>query len=73
MLNEFGKQQSDIDVKADEIIFRHLKESGVVAAAASEEKPYVSQIPQNSSPIAHFLSLMMSISVLNSSPFCTVQ
>ena len=37
--NEFGKQQSDIDLKAEEIILKHLKGSGVVAAAASEETP----------------------------------
>ena len=34
-----GKQQSNIDLKADEIIFKHLKNSGVVYAAASEETP----------------------------------
>lgn len=34
-----GKQQHDIDLKADEIIFRHLKNSGAVYAAASEETP----------------------------------
>lgn len=37
--NEFGKQQSDIDLKAEEIIMKHLKNSQVVAAAASEETP----------------------------------
>ena len=40
--NQFGKLQSDIDLAADEIIFKHLKESGVVFGAASEEKPTVS-------------------------------
>lgn len=40
--NEFGKLQSDIDVKADEIIFKHLKDSGVVYAGISEETPKVS-------------------------------
>mmetsp|Transcript_37596 Transcript_37596/g.57601 ORF Transcript_37596/g.57601 Transcript_37596/m.57601 type:complete len:158 (+) Transcript_37596:1-474(+) len=34
-----GKQQSDIDIKANDIIFKHLKASGVVYAAASEESP----------------------------------
>lgn len=42
--NEFGKIQSDIDLEADKIIFKHLKESGVVAAAASEESPSVSDL-----------------------------
>lgn len=37
-----GKTKSDIDSKADEIIFTHLKKSGVVHSALSEEKPYVS-------------------------------
>lgn len=37
--NPFGKQQSDIDLKADDIIFKHLKASGVVYAAVSEERP----------------------------------
>lgn len=40
--NQFGKLQSDIDIAADDIIFKHLKESGVVFGAASEEKPTVS-------------------------------
>jgi len=40
--NSFGKQQSDIDLAADDIIFKFLKETGVVYAAASEEKPRVS-------------------------------
>jgi fructose-1,6-bisphosphatase len=34
--------QSSIDLKADEVIFNHLKASGVVHSAASEERPYVS-------------------------------
>jgi fructose-1,6-bisphosphatase len=38
----FGKTQSDLDIKADEIIFNHLRKSGVVHSAASEEKPFVS-------------------------------
>jgi fructose-1,6-bisphosphatase len=40
-VNQFGKMQSDLDLKTDEIIFNHLKKSGVVHSAASEEKPYV--------------------------------
>jgi fructose-1,6-bisphosphatase len=36
--------QSDIDLTADDIIFKHLKKSGVVMGAASEEKPYVSAL-----------------------------
>ena len=31
-------------MKADDIIFHHLKKSGVVHSAASEERPYVSSI-----------------------------
>ena len=41
--NQFGKLQSDIDLAADDIIFKHLKSSGVVFGAASEEKPNVSE------------------------------
>ena len=37
--NKFGKQQLDIDLKADDIIAKHLKQSGVVYAAISEEHP----------------------------------
>jgi hypothetical protein len=40
-INQFGKTQSDLDLKADEIVFEHLRKSGVVHSAASEEKPYV--------------------------------
>lgn len=40
--NQFGKTQSDLDLKAEDIIFNHLRKSGVVKSAASEEKPYVS-------------------------------
>ena len=40
--NAFGKQQSDIDLAADAIIFKHLRQSGAVYAAASEEQPKVS-------------------------------
>ena len=47
--NEFGKVQSDIDLEADKIIFKHLKDSGVVAAAASEESPQVSLLIQMTS------------------------
>lgn len=42
--NEFGKSQSNIDLEADKIIFKHLKTSGVVFAAASEESPKVNEI-----------------------------
>ncbi len=38
--NQFGKQQSDLDLKAQEVIERHFKKSGVVYSIASEEKPY---------------------------------
>lgn len=40
--NPFGKQQSDIDLKANEIVFKHMKNSGVIHAAISEETPEVS-------------------------------
>lgn len=40
--NAFGQTQSTIDLKADELIFKHLAKSGVVYAAMSEEKPFVS-------------------------------
>ncbi len=43
-VNEFGKIQSDLDLKADEIIFKNLAKSRVVHSAASEEKPYVRRI-----------------------------
>lgn len=45
--NAFGKQQSDIDLAADDIIFKNLEKSGVVYAAASEEKPRVSSKVEN--------------------------
>jgi fructose-1,6-bisphosphatase len=41
--NPFGKQQSDIDLKANEIVFKHMKNSGVIHAAISEETPEVSR------------------------------
>jgi sedoheptulose-bisphosphatase len=37
--NQFGDHQLDADVKADEVIFRHLRLSGLVHVASSEEKP----------------------------------
>lgn len=37
--NAFGKQQHDIDIEADKVIFKHLKNSGVVYGCASEESP----------------------------------
>lgn len=40
--NQFGKTQSDLDLKAEEIIVTHLKKSGVVHSTASEENPFVS-------------------------------
>lgn len=42
--NAFGKNQSDVDLEADAIIFKHLKECGCVYAAASEEQPKVSAL-----------------------------
>jgi fructose-1,6-bisphosphatase len=38
-LNEFGEMQLDTDVHTDDMIFKRLKETGVVYAAASEEIP----------------------------------
>lgn len=37
--NDFGDQQLEADVQCDEIIFRHLRDSRVVAMACSEERP----------------------------------
>jgi fructose-1,6-bisphosphatase len=45
--NAFEKQQSNIDLEADKIIFKHLKASGVVFAAASEESPSVNLLSDN--------------------------
>lgn len=42
--NAFGKQQSDIDLEADKIVFKHLEKSGAVFAAASEEKPTANKL-----------------------------
>lgn len=41
-INPFGKTMNDIDLKADDIIMQHLKKSGVVYQAMSEENPKVS-------------------------------
>lgn len=40
--NQFGKQQSDLDLKANEIVFKHMKSAGVIHSALSEETPEVS-------------------------------
>ena len=45
--NAFGKQQSDIDLEADKIIFKHLKASGVIHAAASEESPQMNVLNED--------------------------
>ena len=42
--NEFGKQQSNIDLEANNIIMKHLKSSGVVGYAASEESPQANEL-----------------------------
>merc|ERR1711990_703463 len=52
--NQFGKLQSDIDLAADEIIFKHLRSSGVVFGAASEEKPNFNQLSENGSYFVTF-------------------
>jgi len=35
--NEFGEEQTDADLVAEEIIFKHLKKSEVVKSAMSKE------------------------------------
>lgn len=52
--NPFGKQQSNIDNEADEIIFKHLKAAGVVSAAASEERPQRNELNENGSYFVTF-------------------
>lgn len=52
--NAFGKLQSDIDLAADDIIFKHLTASGVVFGAASEEKPQFNPINENGSYFVTF-------------------
>merc|ERR1711990_844444 len=52
--NKFGKLQSDIDIAADDIIFKHLKESGVVFGAASEERPNFNALNEDGSYFATF-------------------
>lgn len=52
--NQFGKIQKDIDLKADEIIFKHLKESGVVYGAISEENPVVNVLNDKGSYTVSF-------------------
>ena len=37
--NQFGDHQLDVDVKSDEVIFRHLTSSKLVSVASSEENP----------------------------------
>ena len=39
--NAFGDEQTDADLKADEIIFDHLRNTEVVRAAMSKESPTV--------------------------------
>ena len=43
-LNPFGKQQTSIDLKPDEIIANHLIKSGKVFAFMSEERPFVNNV-----------------------------
>jgi len=45
--NEFGKIQSDVDLEANEIIMKHLKASGVIYGAASEESPQLNKISED--------------------------
>ena len=44
--NEFGKLQSDIDLAANDIVMGHLKSSGVIYGAASEESPQLNKISE---------------------------
>ena len=37
--NSFGDEQLDADIKTDEVMFRHLRASGVVHVGSSEETP----------------------------------
>ena len=37
--NQFGDEQLQIDVHADEVIFSNFKKCGAVACASSEEQP----------------------------------
>lgn len=37
--NQFGDVQLDSDVECDQVIFNHLRQTGVVAYALSEENP----------------------------------
>lgn len=53
-MNPFGKQQSSIDLKADEIIFEHLKKSGVVFAAVSEERGCPVELTEDGSFVVSF-------------------
>lgn len=39
-VNEFGDNQLDVDVKADDLIFDTLRQSGLVAVGCSEEHPH---------------------------------
>ena len=52
--NEFGKLQSDIDLEANKIITKHLKNSQVVAACASEEVPEKTVLNENGSYFVTF-------------------
>ena len=40
--NAFGKQQRDVDLEADRIIEKHMRNAAVVSACSSEERPEVS-------------------------------
>ena len=42
--NDFGDVQLDFDVQIDSILFEHLKDCGVVYAASSEERPYLTKL-----------------------------
>jgi fructose-1,6-bisphosphatase len=45
MFNEFGDEQLSIDLVADEIMFKTMRNSGCVAAAISEETTEIIEIP----------------------------
>jgi fructose-1,6-bisphosphatase len=42
--NSYGDHQLNIDIESDSIIFRQLKESGLVQSAVSEETPHLESL-----------------------------
>jgi fructose-1,6-bisphosphatase len=52
--NEFGEMQLDTDVHTDSIIFRCLKETGVVYAGVSEESPQITILNEDGQYLVTF-------------------